>query len=104
MWVAHVLIALLFIVLGSVFLGGKGAFLIAGYNTSSPAEKAKYDEAALCRFMGKVMFLFAACFLVAALSEVFRNLAFLWIGLGLFGAAVVFTLVYANTGNRFKRN
>lgn len=103
MWVAHTLAALLFAALGSVFLRGKGAFLIAGYNTAGKAEKETYDERALCRFMGKMMFLFAGCFLVALLNEAFGNMAFLWIGLGLFGAAVVFTLVYANTGHRFKK-
>lgn len=102
MWAVHASVALLFIVLGIVFIQGKGAFLIAGYNTSSKAEKEKYNEKALCRFMGKMMFLFAVCFLVMILSDMLENLAFLWIGLGLFGAVVVFTLIYANTGNRFK--
>ena len=33
-----------FIVLGIIFLSGKGADLIAGYNTASPEEKASIDE------------------------------------------------------------
>lgn len=33
-----------FIVLGIIFLSGKGADLIAGYNTASPEEKADIDE------------------------------------------------------------
>ncbi len=102
MWVVHASVALLFIILGIVFFQGKGAFLIAGYNTSSKAEKEKYNEKALCRFLGKIMFLFAVCFLVVILSDVLDNMAFLWIGLGLFLAVIVFTLTYANTGNRFK--
>lgn len=102
MWVVYTSVDLLFIILGIVFIQGKGAFLIAGYNTSSKAEKEKYNEKALCRFMGKMMFLFAVCFLVMILSDVLDNMAFLWGGLGLFLAVVVFTLLYANTGNRFK--
>ncbi|MEG0365782.1 MAG: DUF3784 domain-containing protein, partial [Coprobacillus sp.] len=35
-----------------LFLMGKGGFLIAGYNTSSPEQKAMYDEKKLCRVMG----------------------------------------------------
>lgn len=38
MWVVPALFSLFFIVLGLVFIQGKGAFLIAGYNTSSRAE------------------------------------------------------------------
>lgn len=34
---------------------GKGAWLIAGYNTASKTEKAKYDEKKLCRVMAIVL-------------------------------------------------
>jgi len=47
-WFVFVLFALLTIIL----LSGRGAFLIAGYNTSSTEEKAKYDEKKLCRVTG----------------------------------------------------
>ena len=50
---------LLFFLLGVLFSMGRGAVLIAGYNTASKAEKEKYDEKALCRFMGKLMFALA---------------------------------------------
>ncbi|MBS6679687.1 MAG: DUF3784 domain-containing protein, partial [Clostridiales bacterium] len=33
-------------------LMGKGAFLIAGYNTASEKEKRKYNEKKLCRTTG----------------------------------------------------
>lgn len=42
----------IFLALGIVFLCGKGAFLIAGYNTASKEEKAKYDEKILARWIG----------------------------------------------------
>ena len=45
-----------FIILGIIFLLGKGSWLIAGYNTASAKEKEKYNEKKLCRSMG-VMFL-----------------------------------------------
>lgn len=61
-------IMILFAVLSVFLLIGKGGFLIAGYNTSSPEQKAKVDEKKLCRVMGAGMsvitlWLFmAACF------------------------------------------
>lgn len=39
-------------VMSGALLSGRGAFLIAGYNTSSQTDKAKYDEKKLCRVMG----------------------------------------------------
>ena len=48
-------ITAVFFVLSVVFLLGKGAFLIAGYNTASKKEKARYNEKRLCRVMGAGM-------------------------------------------------
>lgn len=42
-----------FVVGGILVLNGKGTFLISGYNRMSKAEKEKYDEAAICKFVGK---------------------------------------------------
>lgn len=47
--------AALFAVLSIILLSGRGAFLIAGYNTASKAERAMYDEKKLCRVMGSGM-------------------------------------------------
>lgn len=56
MIVAYVVLGLLGLL--SVFLlTGRGGFLIAGYNTSSPEEKAKYDAKKLCRTVGVMMLL-----------------------------------------------
>lgn len=103
MWAVHALVSLLFIALGLVFMQGRGAFLIAGYNTSSRAEKEKYDERALCRFMGKIMFLWAACFLIMIPGELWGAMVFHWVGWGLCVAVIIFMLIYSNTGNRFKK-
>lgn len=101
--VAFVPIILLLIGLGILFLSGKGAFLIAGYNTSSQAEKAKTDEKALCKAMGKLMFVLAACFLLIAIGSVYAKIYLLWIGFGLFFVITIGFVIYANTGNRFKK-
>lgn len=47
--------ALLCGVLSMLFFSGRGAKLIAGYNTSTPEQRARYDERKLCRAMGLVM-------------------------------------------------
>lgn len=44
--------AALLIIPAAVLLSGRGAFLIAGYNTASPKKKAAYDEKKLCRVTG----------------------------------------------------
>jgi len=82
--IVHIIPAVIFVVLGIVFSRGKGAFLIAGYNTSSSEEKAKYDKSALCTFVGKIMFAMAVCFLVIAISDLIDSTIPLWIGLSLF--------------------
>lgn len=101
--VIHLSVAALFVVLGIVFLRGKGANLISGYNTASVEEKMKTDEKKLCRFMGKLMFALAACWLVAASSEVFHTKALLGAGIVLFLVVIIVGLIYANTGHRFEK-
>ena len=46
------IIGAIFLILGIVFLCGKGANLVAGYNTLSKEEKEKYDEKILTRWIG----------------------------------------------------
>jgi len=91
---AHLLVTALFLVLGVVFSRGKGTSLIAGYNTASPEEKAKYDEKKLCKAMSRLMFVLALCWLVVALSTLCQTMLLLWLGLGLFVAASIGGCVY----------
>lgn len=99
----HGIIIVLFIILGVVFFRGKGAFLIAGYNTSSKAEKEQYDKTALCKFMGKLMFALAACWVLVALGSALPLTVLHVIGMALFLGIVFAAVIYANTGNRFKK-
>lgn len=52
--IEYIVIAL-FGAMSILLLMGKGSWLIAGYNTGSKEEKAKYDEKKLCRSMGVMM-------------------------------------------------
>lgn len=91
---ARLLVSASFLALGVVFSRGKGSSLIAGYNTASPEEKAKYDEKKLCKAMSRLMFVLALCWLVIALSDLCRTMWLLWLGLGLFVAAAIGGCVY----------
>lgn len=101
MWVPNAAMAAVFVLLGVLFSRGKGAFLIAGYNTASAAEKARYDERALGRFMGKLMFALAACQVLMGLGAAWAGMWLYWLGLGAFLVSALGGVIYANTGGRF---
>lgn len=91
------------VILGFVFLNGRGSFLIAGYNTMSPEEKENYDTVSLCKFMGKMMFTLSFSMLFWILSVAYEVNWLFELGLVLFIGIIVFMLIYINTGNRFKK-
>ena len=93
----------LLVILGIVFSKRKGSFLIAGYNTGGAEEKKKYDEKALCRFMGKLMFILAGCYAVIMFATVLDRTEFIWGGIVLILVICVWAVIYANTGNRFRK-
>jgi len=99
--VMSVVFGTLFVILGIVFLSGRGSFLIAGYNTMSKEEKAKYDVNALCKFMGKI-FLPLGILTFGFLIESIESW-YIWFYLNIMFALIIFAAIYANTGNRFKK-
>ena len=92
--VIRLLVAASFLVLSVVFSRGKGTSLIAGYNTASPEEKAKYNEQKLCKAMSRLMLALALCWMVIALSELCQIILLHWIGLVLFVAVAVAGSIY----------
>lgn len=101
--IGPILLTAMFVLLGIVFLLGKGAPLIAGYNTMSRQKKEQYNATALCRFMGRMMFGLAFCMALWLLSDIWGQRWLLTAGFVLFFAIIAFMLVYTNTGNRFKQ-
>ena len=91
------------IILGIIFSMGKGAFLIAGFNTMPKSEQEKYDTVAMCRFMGKMMFVLAFGAFLWFLSQYLGITLLFFVGMGIFMAAVVFMIIYMNTGHRFRK-
>lgn len=53
-----------FMILGVILSMGKCSFLITGCNMMSREQKRQYDEQALCRFMGKIMYCLAFAMLL----------------------------------------
>jgi drug/metabolite transporter (DMT)-like permease len=91
-----IILAVLFAVLGIIFLCGKGSFLIAGYNTASDEEKAKYDEKRLHLCFS--IFCFALSITIGIMAYIDTESFALSVGmpiiLGLIFLLVVFTSTY----------
>jgi hypothetical protein len=80
---------------------GKGWWLIAGYNMSSKNEREKYDEQALCGFIGKVIIAIGVLTFPLGIASI---VGWYWIAYTAVILAVgIFACIYANTGNRFKK-
>lgn len=97
---------LILVILGVILRLGKASFLIAGYNTSSKQEKEKYDEKALCKFTGNLLFVIAAILflppIVMALNLTYTN-SIVIVSTILIIFVTIVAVIYANTGNRFKK-
>ncbi|HSJ39090.1 MAG TPA: DUF3784 domain-containing protein [Planococcus sp. (in: firmicutes)] len=95
---------LLLLALGLYLLQGKGAMLIAGYNTLPKKEKEKYDEVALCKATGKLILAitFSITLIFAGAFLVISNLVIA--GTVLLVVTILFGLIYMNTGNRYKKD
>lgn len=65
----YIIILIPFLICAFALSKGKGAWLIAGYNTMSDSEKATYDQEALCKFMSKVIYGICICMIVWAFSD-----------------------------------
>ena len=88
---------------GIILCYGKGADLIAGYNTLSSAERAAWDEKALCRATGVLVLVIVGCVELLMLGLVLGMAALIWSGVILLVISIVFGLIYINKSKRFKR-
>src|SRR5690625_4989731 len=92
-------IAILFVALGIAFLQGKGAFLIAGYNTMSEEEKAKINERMLLQTMCKLTIALAFTMLLWLLSSSLNIDWLFYIGIVIFILLTISTIIRVNTGS-----
>ncbi|MBQ6542788.1 MAG: DUF3784 domain-containing protein [Clostridia bacterium] len=94
-------ISLMLLIISLILLRGKGAGLIAGYNTSG--NKEEFDSEALCKFVGKILLPIALLSPSVAVGGIYKIPAITVAYSLIVTALVIFALIYANTGNRFKR-
>jgi len=100
----HGFVCLLLLALGLLFRSGKGAGLIAGYNTASPQEREKIDEKKLCYFVGRLMFLLSACWGLILLASILQLGWLFFLGFFLFLALTIGGVIFLNTKDRIKRS
>ena len=96
-------IMLLCIAMSVVLLKGKGAWLIAGYNTLSSEKKAQYDSAALCRFIGKYLLSIALFMPAIPVGSILKKNWLIIVYVAYMIISTIFVIAYCNTGNRFKK-
>lgn len=94
-WIMYV-VAAIFALMTIWFWCGRGSWLIAGYNTMSEEEKAKFDEKKLCRGMG-VGFGFIT--LLVLVSSIFANVLPAYFAYIMFALIVIDAVVMIIWGN-----
>jgi len=102
-WIIVGVIVVPFLVMSIFLLNGKGAFLIAGFNTMSSSEKATYDENALCKAVGRLLLILTVLMCLWPLAFHLQIAWLFWVSFVLFMTAAIGFAVYANTGNRFRK-
>jgi len=101
-WIVTGIIAVPFIVLAIFMLNGKGAFLIAGYNTMGRDKKALYNEKAVCKAVGKLLLVLTALMFLFPLAMQLDAMWLFWVAFALFMVVSIGFAIYANTGNRYR--
>ena len=84
-------------------LQGKGANLIAGYNTMSPEEQAKINEVALAKALGKLLVAIIICLYLFPLSDYLGYEGLQYVGIAVIAGLTITSIIYVNTHSRFKR-
>jgi len=97
-------IAVPFVIMAIFMINGRGAFLIAGYNTMSAEKRATYDEKALCKAVGWLLLILAALMLLFPLASYFEAMWLFLVSFVLFFIITIGFWIYANTGNRFRKD
>ena len=104
MLVVNLIVIAFFVLMGILFARGKGAGLIAGYNTMSAREKEKYDKKKLCKAMAKLMCALGACWAVLAAGIIFQVKWLHWVGMILlFAAAIGGAILINKNDHRYKK-
>ena len=83
---------------------GRGSFLVAGYNTASAAKRATYDEEAMTKSVGLIMFLTFLLVLIAIEAALlFGNTTIMWALIALSICVIIVGLVHVNLSPKIRR-
>ncbi len=91
------------VVISAFLLKGEGADFIAGFNTLPTWEKDLYDTKKMCKFMGKIMLSIAISILLVPIGIVLDAIWIVFASCALILGFCLYAVIYANTGNRFKK-
>ena len=93
------------LIIGIIIRTGKANFLIAGYNTMSKEEKAKWDAKVMSSFTGWLLIIPSIVLLLGCIPIWFNvfPLVFLAVTWVVFTVAILGGVVYTNLSSRFKR-
>jgi len=91
----------LLVILAIVLLSGRGSFLIAGFNTMSKDEKAKYDARELCKFIGKILLPIGILVSFVGIESI--TSWYVWVCVPAILGISIFAIVYINVGSRFRK-
>ena len=94
---------LLMVLLGFLIKVKRWSWLIAGFNTSSPKRKARYDETALCNATGNFLYLLSGALFLPLLGDLTSNQDLINLGAFLTLGLTIGFVIYANTGRRFRK-
>ncbi len=101
--IVMVVVGLPLFIMTGFLLKGRGANLVAGYNTMPKSEKAKCDTVAMCKFVGKILLGIDVLMVLLAIGMVTEND---WMGYVFAGGVLILSIVavvYSSTNNRFKK-
>ena len=90
-------VGILCILMSALLLSGRGAWLIAGYNTSPKEKKSRYDEKKLCRVSGGGMAVISIFVFIMALWDEVLPAGFMYVFLGITLLVTIIMLILMNT-------
>ncbi len=96
-------LAALSVALAIVMFCGRGASLVAGYNTASPAKRAQIDEKKMLRYVGVILLAVAAGLVTAGVGALIESHVLHYVGIGLLVVPPVVGVIVMNTGDRLKK-
>jgi len=101
-WIITAAIAVPLIILAVFLFNGKGAFLIAGYNTMSSDKRASYNKLALCRAVGTLLLILSALMFLFPLAMQLDAMWLFWVAFALFMIVTFGFVLYTNISKKFR--